>query len=151
MLFRQAFLAAVLVSGTAAAAAAQSEEFPFRRFGSRAWIMPRLEMRPYRFSTRDADRIRVNTERLRARLEQRSHDLADRMRVRDFYSRDLNLRLRNREFALRDDAPRRQMELRYRNDTRLREMQDRIRERVRDRVNYFRHEPMYGRRHSRTI
>jgi hypothetical protein len=144
-MFRQALLAAILVSGTAAAAAAQSDEFPFRRFGSRDWASPRFEMRPYRFSMRDNERVRARADRLRVRLEERSHDMADRARLRGFDSRDLALRMRNRGLAMRDDMRRHQMEFRDRD-------MDRVRDRIRDRMDHFRFErPLIMRRHSRTI
>jgi hypothetical protein len=127
-MFRQALLAAILVSGTAAAAAAQSDEFPFRRFGSRDWASPRFEMRPYRFSMRDNERFRARADRLRVRLEERRDE-----------------RMRNRAFAMRDDMRRHQMEFRDRD-------MDRVRDRIRDRMDHFRFErPLIMRRHSRTI
>jgi hypothetical protein len=145
MFFRPALLAVLLVSGTAAAAAAQSGEFPFRRFGSRTWVMPRFEMRPYRYSVRDNQRIRADVERARVRLMERSRELADRVRLRGFDSRgDLALRLRDRGLAMRDDARNRRMELRFRDMDRVREL--------RDRMDHFRLErPMIMRRHARTI
>ena len=55
------------------------------------------------------------------------------------------MRLRNRDFAMRDDARRRQMEFRFKD-------MDRIRDRIRDRMDHFRFErPLIMRRHSRTI
>jgi hypothetical protein len=144
-MFRQALLAAILVSGTAAAVAAQSDEFPFRRFGSRDWVMPRFEVRPYRFSLRDNERFRERADRLRVRLEERRDELANRTRLREFDSRDLALRMRNRAFAMRDDLRRHQMEFRDRD-------MDRVRDRIRDRMDHFRFErPLILRRHSRTI
>jgi hypothetical protein len=144
-MFRQALLAAILVSGTAAAAAAQSDEFPFRRLGSRDWAFPRFEMRPYRFSMRDNERVRARVDRLRVRLEERSHDMADRARLRGFDSRELALRMQNRAFVMRDDMRRHQMEFRSRD-------MDRVRDRIRDRMDHFRFErPLIMRRHSRTI
>lgn len=113
MFFRQALLATLLVSGTAAVAAAQTGEFPFRRFSAREW-------RPNRFFYRDSDRLRAN---------------ADRMRLRDFDSRDMAMRMRNRAFAMRDEARRSQMEFRYRDDGRLRE---RMREQMRGHIDRFR-------------
>ncbi len=145
MSLRQALFAAILASGTAATAAAQAEEFPFRRFAFRNRAVPRLDIRPYRFSIGGSDRIPANVERLRFRLQERNHDLANRVRLGEFSSPDLTMRLRNRDFAMRDDARRRQMEFRFRD-------MDRIRDRIRDRMDHFRFErPLIMRRHSRTI
>jgi hypothetical protein len=103
-------------------------------------------MRPYRFSVRDNQRIRADAERTRVRLLERTRELADRVRLRGLESRgDLALRLRDRGLAMRDDARARRMELRFRD-------LDRVRERLRDRMDHLRLErPMIMRRHSRTI
>jgi hypothetical protein len=145
MYFRQALLAAVLVSGTAVVATAQSDELPFRRFGSRTWIMPRLQVRPFRFSMRDNERLRAGLERMRFRLQGRNDELANRLRLREFGGGDLALRLRDRGFAMHDNAMRHQMEYRFRD-------MDRMKLRMRDRMDHFRLErPMIMRRRSRTI
>lgn len=136
MFKRPALLAALLVSGSAAVAVAQSDEFPFRRFGSRYRIeVPRDAFR-YRFSLRDNERFRVNAER--------AHSLAARARLRNFSARDLSMRLRNRGVAMRDQARRHQMEFRFRD-------LDRVRGRLRDRMDRFRFERPLMRRHARTI
>jgi hypothetical protein len=141
MLARHALLVAVLVSGTATLASAQSDEFPFRRFGSRSWVMPRFEVRPFRFDSRNMERFQVNADRIR----QRAQEMAERARTRSFYLRDNLMQQRNRAFAMRDEARRQQMELRLGD-------RDLMRERLRDRLYQFRLErPMIMRRHSRTI
>jgi hypothetical protein len=173
MLLRQALLAAILVSGTAAAAAAQSDEFPFRRFRTHAWDMPRGET--HRFFMRDNERFRDGAARMRFRIQERGHEMADRMRLRGFDGRDLAMRMRNREFdgrdmamrmrnwefngrdigmrmrnrgfALRDEARRNRTEFRFRD----RDM-DRMGERLRNRMDHFRFErPMMRHRRSATI
>lgn len=145
MFLRQALLAAILVSGTAAAAAAQSDEFPFRRFTSRHWESPRHDARSYRFSTRDLERLRAGAERMRVRLQERSHEMAGRMRHREFSPRDMAMTMRNRGLAMRDEARRRQLEFRHRD-------MDRIQDRIRDRMDHYRFErPLFMRRYSRPI
>jgi hypothetical protein len=62
MFLRQTLLAALLVSGSTAVASAQTEEFPFRRFGSRDRIMLHPDVRTFRFSSRDMDRMRASAE-----------------------------------------------------------------------------------------
>ena len=130
MLLRQALLVAILVSGTAAVVAAQTGEFPFRRFGPRDWARFRYDAHPYRFSLRDSDRFRAGVGRVRFRLQERGDELVNRMRLGDFYSRDMAMRMRNRAFTMRDELRRHQTEYRYR-DT------NRIRERIRDRMDGF--------------
>jgi hypothetical protein len=145
MFLRQALLASLLVSGTTAVAAAQTGEYPFRRFGSRDRIMLHPDVRTFRFSTRDRDRMRTAAERVRVRVQERSHDMANRMRLREFSTRDFAMQMRNRGFALHDFARRHQFELRARD-------QELMRDRLKDRMNHFRFErPMIIRRHSRTI
>ncbi len=142
MFFRQALLATLLVSGTAAVAAAQTGEFPFRRFSAREW-------RPNHFFFRDSDRLRANADRMRIRLQERGDEMGNRMRLRDFDSRDMAMRMRNRAFAMRDDARRNQMEFRYRDDGRLR---DRMREEMRGSMDRFRFDrPFRLRRRSGSI
>lgn len=144
MLLRQALLAAVLVSGTAAVAAAQSDEFPFRRFGSRSWVMPRFEVRPFRFDGRNMDRFRVDVDQIR----QRAREMAERSRLQGFYLRDNAMRERNRTFAMRDMMRRNELNLRLRNRDLDRDL---MRERMRSRMDFRFERPMIMRRHSRTI
>ena len=107
--------------------------------------MPRFEMRPYRFSMRDSERFRAGAERMRVRLHGRSDEPASRMRLRDFDSHDMAMRMRNHAFAMRDDARRHQMGLRDKD-------MDRMGDRIRDRMDHFRFDrPMTMRRHSRAI
>ena len=145
MFLRQTLLAALLVSGSTAVASAQTEEFPFRRFGSRDRIMQHPDVRTFRFSSRDMDRMRASAERMRVRFQERSHDMTNRMKLREFSGRDFAMQLRNRKFALHDFARGHQFELRARD-------QELMRDRIRDRMKRFRFDrPMIIRRHSRTI
>jgi hypothetical protein len=144
MLLRQALLAAILVSGTAAAAAAQSDQFPFRRFGMNHWSMPRFEGRSQRFFMRDNQRFRVGAERLRFRLQQRNHDLASRIRIRASDARGMAMRMRDRGFAMRDQGRGNPMEFQFRG-------MNRMRDRIRSRMDHFQFRRPMMERYSRPI
>jgi hypothetical protein len=145
MLLRQALLAAVLVAGSAASVAAQSEEFPFRRFAPRHRITVRPDVHSFRFSLRDQHRFQQMSDRLRLRLQSRSWATADRIRLKEFSSRDMAERFKSRAFTMRDKAGRRQMELHFRN-------MDKVQDRIRARMDKFRFEPrLKFHRHSRVI
>jgi hypothetical protein len=134
MALRPLMLALVLVAGAASASAAQSDEYPFRRF--RMPPMPQL-----RFSTGDFSRIRANTERIRKLAVDRSLNLAERARSRELAKWGREFSLRSRSFDLQDRAHRRALELQFRNLDRLKDRFQRY-EMVR---------PLRIKRHSRVI
>jgi hypothetical protein len=140
MLLRPTVLALALVVGATAAAPAQSNEYPFRRF--------RLQTTPHlRFSTdkirdlKSIDKIRDLRGRvdLRQKLEV-ARSLATRERARD-RQWDRDFALRNRRFEMQDRAHQRALELKLRGL-----------DRFKDRFDHFKFErPFRIKRHSRII
>ena len=134
MLLRPTVLALALVVGAAAAAHAQADEFPFRRF--RIHAEPRI-----RFSFDKFDRALELKNRVEVRKQlglERTLALRERARDRQ-WEREFDAR--NRRFELQDRAHKRALELKLRG-------LDRFKERF-DRFNFER--PMRIKRNSRII
>jgi hypothetical protein len=134
MFLRPTMLALVLVVGIAAAASAQSSEYPFRRFRLRTAPQPWV-------SLDNSFRMKIASQRVPKSAFWRTLAAAERARERQFANLDRQLTLRNRAFDRVDRANRRQLELRFRAMDRL---QDRL-----DRFKLDR--PLRIKRHSRII
>jgi hypothetical protein len=134
MFLRPAMLALVLAVGTAAAASAQSDEYPFRRFRLRA--APQL-----RFSPDHSFRMKVRSESVPKVALWRSLASVERARERRLATLDRQLTLRNRAFDRIDRANQRKVELQFRGI-----------DRAKVRLDRFRLErPLRIKRHSRII
>lgn len=131
MLLRPTVLALALVVGATAAAPAQSNEYPFRRF--RLQTMPHL-----RFSIDKSFGWKSGVELRKKLAVERSQALVERARDRQW---DREFVLRNRGFEMADRAHRRALELQLRGMDRFKE-----------RFEHFRFErPLRIKRHSRII
>lgn len=131
MLLRPTVLALALVVGAAAAAPAQSNEYPFRRF--------RLQTTPHlRFSIDKSFGWKSGVELRKKLAVERSQALAERARDRQW---EREFALRNRRFEMQDRAHQRALELQLRGMDRFKE-----------RFERFRFErPIRIKRHSRII
>jgi len=131
MLLRPTVLALALVVGAAAAAHAQSDEYPFRRF--------RLQAGPHlRFSFDKSFALKSSVELRKKLAVERSQELVERARDRQW---DREFALRNRRFEIQDRAHQRALELQLRGMDRLKE-----------RFDHFKFErPIRIKRHSRII
>jgi len=136
MLLRPTVLALALVVGAAAAAHAQSDEYPFRRF--RMHAEPRLRFSFDKFSFDRSFELKNRVELRKKLAVERSQALAERARDRQW---DREFALRNRRFEMEDRAHRRALELQLRGMDRLKE-----------RVDHFKFErPIRIKRNSRII
>lgn len=149
MFRRQAALVALLVAGTATLARAQSDLYPFRRFGSsRGWIELRRDARFDSRALAERIRARMDADRFRFRTFDFSQRLADRLREQRFERRGRESEMRNRAFELRHLARHRQLEIRDRVRDHLRDRTQRL---DRYRFNFRFDRPLIMRRRSRTI
>ena len=131
MLLRPTVLALALVVGAAAAAPAQSDEYPFRRF--------RLKTTPHpRFFIDKSFEWKSGVELRKKLAVERSLELAERARDRQW---EREFALQNRRFEMADRAHRRALELQLRGMDRFKE-----------RFEHFRFErPIRIKRQSRII
>lgn len=134
MFFRPTVFALVLVVGTAAAATAQSDEYPFRRF--------RLRPTPsLRFSFDHSFRMQDRADRYRKLALDRSHKVAEKVRDRQLAKWGREFDLRNRAFDRIDRAKLREFEHKFRGM-----------DRFGDRFEHFKLDrPIRIKRHSRII
>jgi len=134
MLLRPTVLALALVVGAAAAAHAQSDEYPFRRF--RIHAEPRL-----RFSFDKFDRALELKDKVEVRRKlglERTLALRERARDRQW---DREFALRNRRFEMQDRAHQRALELKLKGL-----------DRFKDRFDHFKFDrPIRIKRNSRII
>lgn len=107
MFLRPTVFALVLVVGAAAAATAQSDGYPFRRFR----VRPAPDLR---FSFDNSFRFQDRADRYRKLTLDRSHKVADRIKERQLAKWGREFDLRNRAFDRIDRAKLREFEHKFR-------------------------------------
>ena len=136
MLLRPTVLALALVVGATAAAHAQSDEYPFRRF--RMHVEPRTRIAFDKFSFDRSFDLKNRVEVRRKLGVERALQLRERARDRQW---EREFALRNRRFDMQDRAHQRALELKLRGADRFKE-----------RFDHFKFErPMRIKRNSRFI